>query len=119
MIWVDLLGLCKCLGGLEGGDDFLASQNKNINQKFGEKIGQGRLPFESSKAGVEQAKLTVKETLENVAGISDVIPSSSVRGDYDLIHVYGSKAGSVVSLRAMLYGSYAFDTLIPEGFSKF
>lgn len=71
------------------------------------------------KAGVEQAKLTVKETLENVAEISGVILSSSVRGDYDLIHVYGSKAGSVMGLRVMPDGSYEFDTLIPEKSSKF
>lgn len=42
-----------------------------------------------------------------------------MRGSYDLVHVYSSKAGSVVSLRVMPDGSYEFDTLIPEKSSKF
>jgi len=91
----------------------------NLNKKLGTKIGEGRLPYEMSRAGVEQAKLTVKETLENVTAVSNLIPSSGVRGSYDLIHVYSSKTNSTVSLRVLPDGKYDFDTLIPEKSSKF
>lgn len=83
------------------------------------KIGEGRLPYERSRAGVEQAKATVKETLESVTSVSRLIPSSTVRGNYDLIHVYSSKTNSTVSLRVLPGGKYEFDTLIPENSSKF
>ncbi|HHG9496739.1 TPA: VENN motif pre-toxin domain-containing protein [Citrobacter farmeri] len=99
--------------------DFLSSQSIDINKKLGTKIGQGRLPYSASKEGVEQAKMTIKETLENVTQVSPVIPSSSVRGEYDLIHVYSSKTNSTVSLRVLPNGKYEFDTLIPEKSSKF
>ncbi|EOY5093599.1 hypothetical protein ACP3A9_001889 [Citrobacter amalonaticus] len=99
--------------------DFLSSQSIDINKKLGPKIGQGRLPYSASKEGVEQAKMTIKETLENVTQVSPVIPSSSVRGEYDLIHVYSSKTNSTVSLRVLPNGKYEFDTLIPEKSSKF
>ncbi|SCZ14947.1 hypothetical protein SAMN03159391_06015 [Pseudomonas sp. NFACC37-1] len=100
-------------------DDFFASQSANLNKKLGTKIGEGRLPYETSRAGVEQAKTTVKETLENVTSVSPLIPSSTVRGNYDLIHVYSSKTNSTVSLRVLPDGKYEFDTLIPEKSSKF
>ncbi|WLG52999.1 filamentous hemagglutinin N-terminal domain-containing protein [Pseudomonas sp. FP1742] len=100
-------------------DDFFASQSANLNKKLGTKIGEGRLPYETSRAGVEQAKATVKETLENVTSVSPLIPSSTVRGNYDLIHVYSSKTNSTVSLRVLPDGRYEFDTLIPEKSSKF
>jgi filamentous hemagglutinin len=100
-------------------DDFFASQSANLNKKLGTKIGEGRLPYETSRAGVEQAKATVKETLENVTSVSPLIPSSTVRGNYDLIHVYSSKTNSTVSLRVLPDGKYEFDTLIPEKSSKF
>ncbi|APQ10305.1 hypothetical protein BJP27_01840 [Pseudomonas oryzihabitans] len=104
------------LGGI---DEFLASQSNNLNKKLGAKIGEGRLPYEASKAGVEQAKATIKETLENATSVSPVIPGSTVRGNYDLIHVYSSKTNSTVSLRVLPGGKYEFDTLIPEKSSKF
>lgn len=72
-----------------------------------------------SRAGVERAKLAVKETLENITAVSKVIPSSSVRGSYDLIHIYSSKTNSTVSLRVLPDGKYDFDTLIPDKSSKF
>jgi len=100
-------------------DDFVTSQSANLNTKLGTKIGQGRLPYERSKSGVEQAKATVKDTLDNVTSVSPVIPSSTVRGGYDLIHVYSSKTNSTVSLRVLSNGKYEFDTLIPEKSSKF
>ncbi|WP_162254900.1 DUF6862 domain-containing protein, partial [Pseudomonas sp. Root401] len=100
-------------------DDFFASQSANLNTKLGTKIGKGRLPYEKSKDGVEQAKATVKETLNNVTSVSPVIPSSVVRGNYDLVHVYSSKTNSTVSLRVLPNGKYEFDTLIPEKSSKF
>ncbi|WP_217501306.1 hemagglutinin repeat-containing protein, partial [Pseudomonas brassicacearum] len=100
-------------------DDFFASQSANLNKKLGTKIGEGRLPYERSRAGVEQAKATVKETLESVTSVSPLIPSSTVRGNYDLIHVYSSKTNSTVSLRVLPGGKYEFDTLIPEKSSKF
>ncbi|WP_241356156.1 DUF637 domain-containing protein, partial [Pseudomonas aeruginosa] len=77
---------------LGGVDTFLSSQAANLNKKLGAKIGEGRLPYEASRAGVEQAKLAVKETLENATAVSDIIPKSAVRGNYDLVHVYSSKS---------------------------
>ncbi|MBX8577600.1 hemagglutinin repeat-containing protein, partial [Pseudomonas cichorii] len=100
-------------------DEFFTSQSANLNKKLGTKIGEGRLPYEASRAGVEQAKATVRETLERATLVSPVIPSSTVRGDYDLIHVYSSITGSTVSLRVLPGGKYEFDTLIPEKSSKF
>ena len=104
---------------LGGVDAFLGSQAANLNKKLGAKIGEGRLPYEASRAGVEQAKLTVKETLENATAVSELITKSAVRGGHDLIHVYSSKTNSTVSLRALPGGKYEFDTLIPEKSSKF
>ncbi|PAU65523.1 DUF637 domain-containing protein, partial [Pseudomonas indica] len=104
---------------LGGVDTFLSSQAANLNKKLGAKIGEGRLPYEASRAGVEQAKLAVKETLENATAVSDIIPKSAVRGNYDLVHVYSSKTNSTVSLRVLPGGKYEFDTLIPEKSSKF
>ncbi len=104
---------------LGGVDTFLSSQAANLNKKLGAKIGEGRLPYEASRAGVEQAKLAVKETLENATAVSDIIPKSAVRGDYDLVHVYSSKTNSTVSLRVLPGGKYEFDTLISEKSSKF
>ncbi|GFM70313.1 hypothetical protein PSCICL_13050 [Pseudomonas cichorii] len=100
-------------------DEFFTSQSANLNKKLGTKIGEGRLPYEASRTGVEQAKATVRETLERAKLVSLVIPSSTVRGDYDLIHVYSSITGSAVSLRMLPGGKYEFDTLIPEKSSKF
>jgi filamentous hemagglutinin len=105
--------------GLGEVDDFFASQSTNLNKKLGAKIGEGRLPYEASRTGVDQAKATVKETLENATSVSPVIPSSTVRGNYDLVHVYSSKTNSTVSLRVLPDGKYEFDTLIPEKSSKF
>ncbi|MGD8205428.1 hypothetical protein [Pantoea sp. FN0305] len=99
--------------------DFIFTQSANLNRKLGVKIGQGRLPYEASKAGIEQAKEIVKETLENATQISTILPSSSVRGKYDLIHVYSEKTNSTVSLRVLSDDKYDFDTLIPERSSKF
>ena len=104
---------------LGGVDDCIASQTQNLNRKLGEKIGQGRLPFEKSKTGVEQAKATVRDALSNITSVSEVISKDSVRGDYDLIHVYSAKTNSTVSLRVLPGGKYEFDTLIPEKSSKF
>ncbi|QNU42452.1 hypothetical protein IDH70_14040 [Mixta calida] len=100
-------------------NDFLSSQSAHINRKLGVKIGQGRLPYEASKAGIEQAKATIKETLETATQISSIIPNTSVRGKYDLIHVYSSKTNSTVSFRILSDEKYEFDTLIPEKSSKF
>jgi hypothetical protein len=90
-----------------------------MNSKLGKKIGEGRLPYPRSKEGVEQAKVTVQDTLMNASQISQVIPKSVARGDYDLIHVYSAKTNSTVSLRILPGGQYEFDTLIPEKSSKF
>ncbi|MGF7224509.1 hemagglutinin repeat-containing protein [Pantoea agglomerans] len=105
--------------GLGEVNDFVTSQSTNLNKKLGAKIGEGRLPYEASKAGVEQAKATVRETLKNATSVSELIPSSTVRGNYDLVHVYSSKTNSTVSLRVLPDGKYEFDTLIPEKSSKF
>ncbi|MGP2467998.1 hemagglutinin repeat-containing protein [Yersinia sp. 2540 StPb PI] len=104
---------------LGGVDDFILSQTSNINKKLGTKIGQGRLPFEKSQTGVAKATAQVKDTLSNITSVSDIIPASSVRGKYDLIHVYSEKTNSTVSLRVLPNGKYEFDTLIPEKSSKF
>ncbi len=106
----------KNLGNI---NDFLLTQSANLDKKLGKKIGQGRLPYAPGKAGIEQAKKTVKETLENATQISMIIPSSSVRGKYDLIHIFSEKTNSTVSLRVLSESKYDFDTLIPERSSKF
>lgn len=77
------------------------------------------MPFEKSKTGVEQAKAAVRDALSNITSVSEVISKDSVRGDYDLIHVYSAKTNSTVSLRVLPGGKYEFDTLIPEKSSKF
>ena len=61
----------------------------------------------------------MRETLANATAVSEKIPTLSVRGQYDLIHVYSEKTESTVSLRVLPDGKYDFDTLIPEKSSKF
>lgn len=109
----------KSLPKLGTVDDFIAGQVKNLNSKLGKKIGELRLPFARSKQGVEQAKAAVHETLSNITDVSNVIPKSATRGNYDLIHVYSDKTVSTVSLRVLPDGSYEFDTLIPEKTNRF
>ena len=48
-----------------------------------------------------------------------IISSSSVRGKYDLIHIFSEKTNSTVSLRVLSESKYDFDTLTPERSSKF
>ncbi len=112
-------GLKGKISGLHDIENFVAGQTKNMNSKLGKKIGEGRLPYARSKDGVEQAKVTVKDTLTNATHVSGVIPKSITRGDYDLIHVYSEKTNSTVSLRLLPNGQYEFDTLIPEKSSRF
>ncbi|MGN8141414.1 two-partner secretion domain-containing protein [Pseudomonas sp. 22105] len=109
----------KTVSGLGDVDEFVASQLSNINKKLGEKIGQGRLPYERSRAGIDQAKLDIQATLETATEISALIPKSQLRGDYDLVHVYSSVTDRTVSLRVLPGGKYEFDTLIAEKSSKF
>ncbi|WP_213202283.1 VENN motif pre-toxin domain-containing protein [Erwinia rhapontici] len=99
-------------------DSFVSEQLSNLNKKLGTKIGQGRLPYERSGDGVNQAVTAVKDTLSNATSVSDKIPAASVRGKYDLIHVYSAKTNSTVSLRVLPDGKYEFDTLISEKSSK-
>ena len=100
-------------------NSFISIEQGNMNKKLGTKIGQGRLPYERSSDGVKQALQTVQKTLNNVSVVSDRIPAASVRGQYDLIHVYSEKTNSTVSLRVLPNGKYEFDTLISEKSSKF
>ncbi|MCT8249112.1 hypothetical protein [Proteus faecis] len=100
-------------------DSFISIVQGNMNKKLGAKIGQGRLPFERGSDGVKQAVQTVQDTLANASAVSDKIPAASVRGQYDLIHIYSEKTQSTVSLRVLPNGKYEFDTLIPEKSSKF
>lgn len=66
------------------------------------------------------APAVAEEKLNAVSGLVDhYSPSSTVRGNYDLIHVYSSKTNSTVSLRVLPGRKYEFDTLIPEKSSKF
>jgi filamentous hemagglutinin len=109
----------KSVPNLGNVDDFMTSQFQRLNTKLGDKIRKGELPVEMSKTGFEQAKLAVKETLSNATSVTEVIPSSAVRGNYDLIHVYSAKTNSTVSLRVLPEGKYEFDTLIPGKSSKF
>lgn len=55
------------------------------------------MPYEASRAGVDQAKLAVKETLANATAVSSLIPKSAVRGSHNLIHIYSSKTNSKAS----------------------
>lgn len=100
-------------------DSFISIEQGNMNKKLGAKIGLGRFPFERGSDGVKQAVQTVQDTLANASAVSDKIPAASVRGQYDLIHIYSEKTQSTVSLRVLPNGKYEFDTLIPEKSSKF
>ena len=53
--------------------------SKRLNQKLGAKVGQGRLPFEASKDGINQAKQTVSSTLKNPSSVSK--PFTNSNGD--------------------------------------
>ncbi|MCT0357933.1 hypothetical protein N0749_30725, partial [Pseudomonas aeruginosa] len=111
---------CLLIRHLSHGEDFRLNRCPgSVDHYMGAKIGEGRLPYEASRAGVEQAKLAVKETLENATAVSDIIPKSAVRGSYDLVHVYSSKTNSTVNLRVLPGGKYEFDTLISVKSSKF
>jgi hypothetical protein len=100
-------------------DEFIASQINRLEKKLGTKIGQGRLPFIPGKAGTEDAIKVVKETLRNPSKISDIVPSSAVSGDYNLVHIYSETTNSTVSLRVLGDGKFEFDTLVPGKSGKF
>ncbi|MDR8522872.1 RHS repeat domain-containing protein [Shewanella fidelis] len=105
--------------GIGNVDNFIASQQKRLFSKLGAKIGQGRLPYEASKEGIMSAIDTVKSTLGSPSHMTNIIPSSQVRGSHDLIHVYSKQSNSTVSLRVLGRGKYEFDTLISGKSSKF
>ena len=100
-------------------DDFISSQTSRLNKKLGNKVGTGELPFPKGKEGYNQAIESVKSTLENPSQITDVIPKSKVKGDYDLVHIYSETSGNTVSIRVLENGKYEFDTLISGKSSKF
>jgi RHS repeat-associated protein len=100
-------------------DDFISSQSKRLNKKLGDKIGRGKLQFERGRKGLDQAVESVRTTLKNPTETTGIIPKSSVRGDYDLIHVYSDKTGNTVSLRVLEGGKFEFDTLISGKSTKF
>lgn len=100
-------------------DDFIKGQTSRLYEKLGTKIGKGELPFSKGKQGVVDAVESVRITLSNPTQTTGVIPKSTVRGEYDLIHIYSSKSGNTVSLRVLGDGKYEFDTLIPGKSSKF
>lgn len=112
-------GLSGKVAGLGDIDDFLAKEANNINQKIGTKLGQGRLPFPKGREGSEQAKAVIRDTLTSATEVSDLIPKSALRGNYDLIHVYSEKTKSTVSIRVLPGNKYEFDTLIPEKSNRF
>ncbi len=97
-------------------DAFIKDQSARMFDKLGRKLG--KLPFEKSRSGLNSAIESVRTTLNNPSQVSGVIPSSRVRGEFDLIHVYSEKSGNTVSIRVLGEGKYEFDTLIPGKSSK-
>jgi len=85
----------------------LEINSKRIGNKIGTKIGKGELPFPISKAGTEQARKAILETLENA---TDVTPAfTGTRGRNTVYDIYSSVTGFTVRFRK----GGVFDTLIP------
>lgn len=67
------------------------SNNMNIfSRKLGRKIGQGRLPFSRGRAGFDQAKEVVRQTLLNATDVSGEFIMSGPRPAYE---VYSANTG--------------------------
>jgi hypothetical protein len=86
---------------------------------MGSKIGEGRLPFIPGAAGSKEAMQAIRATLNSPSQVTGIIPSTSLRGNYDLIHIYSQQTGYTVSIRVLNNGQLQFDTLIPGRSSKF
>ncbi|QDG54389.1 RHS repeat-associated core domain-containing protein [Persicimonas caeni] len=93
--------------GKKQAKEFVKENEKRINEKLGKKIGQGRLPFEKSKEGVEKARDAVRETLETADETSKPFKT---RGGHEVVDVYSKETGMTVRIRK----GGEFDTLIPE-----
>ncbi len=98
--------------GIDKVDDFMSTNAERLDQKLGKKIGQGRLPFERSKAGIKKAKQTVTDTLGNATARSKSFTNSN--GD-KVFDVFSEKTGFTVRVRE----GGVFDTLIDAKTDKF
>jgi hypothetical protein len=92
--------------------DFMADNASRLNKKLGKKIGQGRLPFERGKEGIEKAKQTITDTLNNSSATSK--PFTNSNGD-KVFDVFSEKTGFTVRVR----DGGVFDTLIDAKTDKF
>ena len=110
--FIDIPGVGTLDTSAEGVQRLLDLNRKRLNQKLGQKIGQGRLPFEASREGVESAVDSVRRTLENPTDISKPF---TTRGGDQVIDIFSEQTGSTVRLRT----DGTFDTLIPEKTGRF
>ncbi|WP_218080284.1 FG-GAP-like repeat-containing protein [Anthocerotibacter panamensis] len=101
----------KGIGNLDltsGGINNFISKNANrFQKKLGDKIGQGRLPFEKGRAGFDKALSIIDRTLKNPTDVFG--PFTSARGQNTVIDIFSRETGFTVRIRA----DGSFDTLIP------
>lgn len=93
------------LSSIENIEDFFSNNASRLNKKLGAKIGEGRLPFERSREGVEKAKEVVADTLKNSSAKSSIFTNSNGDSVFD---IYSQKTGFTVRVRV----DGTFDTLI-------
>lgn len=102
----------KVTSGVENVSEFMDHNATRLNKKLGRKIGEGRLPFERSREGMEKAKQTIEDTLQNSSATSK--PFSNSNGD-KVFDVFSEKTGFTVRIRE----DGVFDTLIDDMTDKF
>jgi len=94
---------------LSGVANFMSRNANRINEKLGDKLG--KLPFQASREGFEQAREAVEKTLLNA---TDVSPAFINRNGDAVFDVFSKETSMTVRIRA----DGTFDTLIPEATSK-
>ncbi len=100
----------KAIGG--SADDFVAANSSRLGEKLGAKLGQGRLPFEASKAGFDDAVSAVRNTLASPSRITGNFTTSGGNVARD---IFSKTTGMTVRVRR----GGQFDTLIPEISDRF
>lgn len=91
---------------INSGKEFVSNNMTQLEKKLGSKIGQGRLPFEKSKTGVEKALQKIEATIDDNSKISNSFTNSNGQLMQD---IYSEKTGFTVRVAA---DSGEFNTLI-------
>ena len=103
------------LGNLDltskGVDKFLSQNASRFGTKLGNKIGEGRLPFEKSREGFDKAISVIEKTLRNVAYVSGAF---TTRGGHTTIDIFSKTTNFTVRIRS----NGTFDTLIHGATNK-